>query len=440
MSKKVLIIAYYFPPIGGSGVVRIIKLAKYLPQFGWEPTVLTVAGGDSFVFDTSLLDELPETFPIERAPAWEIIKTTQAKHTLDRVRVPGGQSARATLRQSLAQFLRALYFSVFIPDDKLGWLWPATRKAVQVARTETFDVIFATSPPQTDLLIAARLKRRLHIPIVLDYRDEWTTNPHKLMPNSVTHGLQRLLERCTLAQADALTLVSEGMLDHLHENALLPKSPPKCVILPNGFDPADFPQDESTAQPTDRFHIVYTGSFYGEYRVPDPFLYALHNWLTQNPGYRADVKVTFYGSIYPRHQYLIETLGLQDVIAVAGNLPHHQVVTAQQAAAVLLLIIGAGEGKAVLTGKIFEYLGARRPILAIVPVEGEAAALIQRTNAGIAVSPEIIPDITQALEKLYQGWKTNSLLYAPKTAEVAKYSRVEQAQQLSRLFTAICRQ
>ncbi|MBN1936535.1 MAG: glycosyltransferase [Anaerolineae bacterium] len=437
MSKKVLIVAYYFPPIGGSGVVRIIKLAKYLPQFGWEPTVLTVAGGDSFVFDTSMINELPETFPIERAPAWEIIKTTQAKHTLDRVRVPGRQSARTTLRQSLAQFLRALYFSVFIPDDKLGWLWPATRKAVQVARMHTFDVIFATSPPQTDLLIAARLKRRLHIPVVLDYRDEWTTNPHKLMPNVVTRWLQRLLERRTLAQADALTLVSEGMLDHLHENALLPKTPPKCVLLPNGFDPADFPQDESVTLSTDRFHIVYTGSFYGEYRVPDPFLHALHTWLTQNPDCRADVKVTFYGSIYPRHQYLIETLGLHDVIEVAGNLPHHQVVAAQRAAAALLLIIGAGEGKAVLTGKIFEYLGAQRSILAIAPMDGEAAALVQRTNTGVTVSPEAVPDIAQALEHLYLGWKTNSLLYAPNTTEVAKYSRVEQAQQLSRLFTEI---
>jgi glycosyltransferase involved in cell wall biosynthesis len=424
--------------MGGSGVMRAVKLAKYLPQFGWQPTVLTVTGGDAFVYDESLLQELPDVVTIERAPSIEVLRRTQAKHTLDRLR--SSQDAGISTnwaKRNLIKLLKSAYFSFFVPDDKIGWLVPAVKKGMKAHQERSFEAIFATSPPQTNLLVADQLKRRLSIPMILDYRDEWTTNPHRMIPNAITMWVNRSLEGRLLSRADMVTVVSQSMIENLAEAGIIEEGKARYQVLPNGFDPADFETESLDSHASSKFHVVHTGSFYGDYRVPDPFLSALKAWLQKSPRARKDVQVSFYGSVYPRHQHPIDALELCDVVQVVGIVPSHQAIGAQCGADILLLIIGKGEGKAILTGKVFEYLGARKPILAVVPPDGEAAKLIQQTNAGIVVDPDDTGAIVHALEDLYAKWERGGIPYVPDVDEVNRYSRVEQARQLSNLFEQI---
>jgi glycosyltransferase involved in cell wall biosynthesis len=434
--RRVLFIAYYFPPLGGSGVMRAVKLAKYLPQFGWNPTVLTVSQGDSFVYDDTLLMELPGSVIIERVRSIEI-KTTQAKKTLDQIRTSEkGADSVNPLKKELTRWLKYIYFSIFIPDDKIGWLFTAVNKAIKLNKQHNFEAIFATSPPQTDLLIGTRLKRRLNIPVVLDYRDEWTTHPYPKASSRITFWLNRALEKRVLKNADALTVVSAGMLDKLSSRKLTTgQNNLRCKVLPNGFDPADFNSNGSSS-PSDKFSIVYTGSFFSHYKVPDPFLRALHLWLGNSPQVRGNVEVLFYGSIYPRHQYLIDELQLNDIVRVMGLVPHYQAILAQQNASILLLIIGK-EGKTILTGKVFEYMGAKRPVLAVAPTDGEAADIIRQTNIGIVIDPDDTTAIANAIEDFYTEWRNGHNSYSPRDEEVKQYSRQEQAHQLSELFAQL---
>jgi glycosyltransferase involved in cell wall biosynthesis len=436
--REVLFIAYYFPPLGGSGVIRPLKFAKYLPQYGWKPTILTVSKGDSFVFDDTLLSELSDQVTVERVEAVQLLKTSQAKNIAERLKpAKQGESITRLLRSSLARLLRALYFSVFIPDDKVGWLVPAVRKASQLKQRHNFEIIFATSPPQTNLLVATQVKRRLKIPVIIDYRDEWTTDPHKREPNFITKWLNRYLEKRVINNSDAITVMSKGVLNNLYEAKLVTKTNKIiCKILPNGFDPADF-NVTTSALLTEKFKIVYTGSFYGELRVPDPFLHALHVWLRIAPEVRNDLQVLFQGSIYPQHQNLRNELQLNDILQISDPVPYHQAVATQQLASILLLIMGKGEGTAILPGKVFEYLGAKRPILAIVHPEGEAAALIKRTNTGVVVDPDDTHAIVKALQDFYTEWRTGEISYSPVDDEVKLYSRREQARQLCDLFEQI---
>jgi glycosyltransferase involved in cell wall biosynthesis len=429
--REVLIVAYWFPPMGGSGVIRVLKFAKYLPQFGWKPTVLTVKAGDAFSFDQTLLDELPPSVTIERAAFREVVKTTQVKGISDRIK--GQKSRLGSLRKALARFLRSVYFSVWIPDNKVGWIVPAVRQASRMQQRHSFQAIYATSPPQTSLLVATLIRRRLQIPLVSDYRDEWTTNPHKYMPNSITRWLNWRLERTVVNRSDALLVMSQGVKRNLRDAGILREDMlSKCRILPNGFDPADYgvPASAASAQ----FRIVYTGSFYGELRIPDPFLRGLHAWLAASPHVRDDVQVLFQGSIYPQHRQLIHDLELDDVVQVTGSVPHHQAIEAQQSASVLLLVMGKGEGTAILPGKVFEYLGAQRPILAVVHPNGESADLVRRTNTGVVVDPDDTEAMVRALADLYSKWEQGGIPYTPDVEQVNRYSRVEQARQLSDLF------
>jgi glycosyltransferase involved in cell wall biosynthesis len=429
--REVLFVAYWFPPMGGSGVIRALKFAKYLPQFGWKPTVLTVKAGDAFSFDRTLLDELPPQVTIERAAVSEVVKTTQAKGISDRIK--GQKSRLGSRRRALARFLRSVYFSIWIPDNKVGWIVPAVRQASRMQRRHNFEAIYATSPPQTSLLVATIIRHRLQIPLVSDYRDEWTTNPHKYMPNSITLWLNRCLEKYVVDRSDAVLVMSQGVKRNLRDAGILKEDTLfKCRILPNGFDPADY--EVPTSHASAQFRIVYTGSFYGELRIPDPFLRALYAWLASSPHIREDVQVLFQGSIYPQHQQLIHDLELDDVVCVAGSVPHHQAIAAQQSASVLLLVMGKGEGTAILPGKVFEYLGAQRPILAVVHPGGESADLVRRTNTGVVVDPDDTGAMVHVLEDLYTKWERGSIPYTPDVEEVNRYSRVEQARQLSDLF------
>lgn len=447
--KKVLIVAYMFPPIGGIGVVRPVQFAKYLPDFGWEPVILTVAQTDEYMVDASLLQELPATLQIHRSRSWEPLNAARIKRAASRIEAtPTVQSSPAktngapvneeaqpsTLRQRMQRLLKTLYFAMRIPDDKLGWYPFAVRLGKQILREQPIDLIFATAPPYTNFLVGKALKQASSKPLVLDYRDEWTTMRYRDFPTTpITQAINRRLERSAVANADAVVTAIEPFADNLRAAGLLTETTP-LVNLMNGFDPAHY-RRPAARTPNPRFTIVYTGTFYGERQTPAYFLQGLHDLLARRPALRTQIDVRFIGTIFERHARRIEGLGLGDVVHCYGVVPHGQAVAAQMSADLLLLVVGKGAGSGVvLTGKVFEYLGAGRPILALAPLNGPAAALIRESQTGTVVDAEDVATISQTLEKLYDQWADNKLVYAPNETVVAQYNRRTQTGQLAALF------
>lgn len=445
--KKVLIVAYMFPPIGGIGVVRPVQFAKYLPQFGWEPVILTVAQTDEYMVDASLVHELPASMKIYRARSWEPLNAARIKRVASRIEVaPGSKNGvtpierddaqvhKQTLRQRVRHLLKSLYFSVRIPDDKLGWYPFALRLGKQVIREEQIDLIFATAPPYTNFLVGKALKSATGKPLVMDYRDEWTTMRYRDFPiNPVTQTINRRLEQGVVANADAIVTAIAPFADNLRTAGLVNGTTPVANIM-NGFDPERYHRTKAHT-PNARFTIVYTGTFYGQRQTPIYFLQGLHCLLTRRPALRTKIDVRFIGTIFAEHARQIDELGLADVVHCCGVMPHTQAVTAQMAADVLLLVIGKGAGSdVVLTGKVFEYLGAGRPILALAPLDGPAAALIRDSRTGVVVDAEDVATISYTLEELYRQWDEGKLVYAPQRAVVEQYNRRTQTGRLAELF------
>jgi glycosyltransferase involved in cell wall biosynthesis len=336
--KRVLIIAYGFPPLGGIGSIRTVKFAKYLPEFGWDPIVLTVESGEGFVHDTSLEAMLLEKMKIYRARSWEPFKATQAKGVADRLEKLG--SKRRVIQQRIVALLKSLYFSLYMPDGKIGWFSFAVKLGREIMERENIDLVFATSPPPTNFLVAKSLKHYCDKPLVVDYRDEWTTNRYRDIPsNPLTSLVNRRLERSVLNTVDAVVTATEPIVDNLQKAQLLSPSIYHSTIM-NGFDPNDYHQDSRSQ--ANKFSIVYTGSFYGKRQTPHYFLRALKVLLQTHQDIRNKIQVFFVGSMHEKQVCLINELGLEDVVQVCGLVPHRRAIEYQLSADALLLIVGKG--------------------------------------------------------------------------------------------------
>ncbi|MEK7670603.1 MAG: glycosyltransferase, partial [Bacteroidota bacterium] len=354
--RRVLVVAYYFPPMGLSGVQRTLKFVKYLPQYGWKPTVLTVEPGGYFAHDDSLLKEL-EGCDVE------VVRTKAAG--------PGKVFAKkGTVRlpsERWRKFLSRVSDTFFIPDNKIGWKRKAVAKALALHKITPFDMIFATAPPFTDFLIGAEIKSRINKPLVFDYRDPWVEYPHKFYPTPF-HKL-----RSSRLQRHALKASSHVVTTNRRVKELLIKrygflSYNDIEIIPQGYDPEDFkgcmvPEAEGVIPKSNKMRITYAGVFW-EDRVPTYFLHALHTLFQEQPLLRGRIEALFIGKFRKENTKLVEKLGLNDTVKVVDYLPHRQCVNNLVASDVLWMIVGDEVGS---PGKTYEYIGARKPILGCVP-------------------------------------------------------------------------
>jgi glycosyltransferase involved in cell wall biosynthesis len=419
--RRVLVIAYYFPPLGLSGVQRTLKFVKYLPQFGWHPTVLTVEDRGYFAKDEHMLAEL-EGLPVQ------VLRT----HSLDPlhfmrkrnvVAMPSGWKYSAFLR--INQFF-------LIPDNKIGWKKHALRVARQELRETQYQAIFATAPPYTDFLIAAELKKEFHIPVVLDYRDAWMSNPYHYYATPLHRFLHRTLETRALRYADHVVAINRTIKELIVRENNFPH--PDVTILSQGYDPDDFAGPQQAA-PGGTMRITYAGSFYDD-RTPAHFLKAMHGFLEDHPAARGHIEACFLGSFRDQDRKTVEALRLSDVVRVLGYQSHHDTVGTLRQSDVLWLIIGDRPGAGMMsTGKLYEYIGAGKPILACVP-DGEAKDILKQHGAAVIVPPEDVDAIRRALESLYTQHRSRSLP-RPDPAFVARFDRRTLTGQLATILSRV---
>ncbi|MDE2956444.1 MAG: glycosyltransferase [Bacteroidota bacterium] len=389
--RRVLVIAYYFPPMGLSGVQRIAGFVRHLPACGWEPTVLTVRPAGYFAYDESLLDPLKET-------GVRVIRT----RSLDPTRLFRKRRVVALPRESARRRLAGISEWVFVPDNKIGWLPFALAAGGQLVKEFSFDAIFSSAPPYTAHLIGAGLSRRTGIPLVVDYRDDWVENPRHSNPTRLHQVLHARLERRVVRQSRAVLTINDPI-----RRLILERNPEARVqVIPHGHDIAH--PVPTAPRSDDKLQLLYTGVFY-DVQTPDYFLKGLRRFLDSCPEARGRVEVMFAG-VYPEaSKGLIRLLDLSDSVHLLGYLPHMEVLELQHQADVLWMTIGTRRGsEGITTGKLSEYIGHRKPILALIP-EGTAKETLTCYRAAIFAPPEDVPAIAAALAGIFRNWVSGTL-------------------------------
>lgn len=430
--KKVLIITYYFPPSGGPGVQRVLKFVKYLPDFGWQPVVLTVQDGDFPARDESLLAEIPPHATVYRTKIFEPYRLYRkltgkpANAPVDVENIPRG-SGRKPIAQSVAEFIRATFF---IPDARVGWFPYAVAQGREIIEREGIDAIYSSSPPYTTAIIARHLHRATKIPWVAGFRDPWTgflSTPNRWF---LPRAIDRSMEYTVLRDATMVEAAWRGILkDMMQKYPELPCT--KFFYLPNGFDSADYPND--VAPPQGRFTVTYTGSMYGV-RNPKSFLQAVEELVSEGKIDQATIRLKFIGRFGSEVQEMFASSRVRDAIEVVSYLPHSESVRELLRASALLLIVDETKDSAeIVPGKVFEYLGARRPILALAP-RGAVAELLEETRAGFVAPNHDIEAIKRAFLECYEKFGYRKETFKPNDDAIKRYERREITNQLAVLL------
>ncbi len=390
-------VAYYFPPMGLSGVQRISKFVKYLPDFGWQPTVLTARPAGYFAFDASLVEDAERRgVHVESTASWDPTRLFARRRA---VALPG---------EGRRRWLSLASQSVFLPDNKIGWLRPGFRAGRRLVMKESYDLVLATAPPYSALLLAAKLSRRHGLPLVADLRDDWVGNPRHIYPTRWHRARHEALEASVLSQSSHVIAINEEIEASLRERARAHGAKCESSVIPQGFDPESLQKAQAAEQHPERMRLVYTGVFY-DAQTPDYFLKGLHAMLKRNPPARSRIEAVFVGLVPEASRRLIRDLDLEDVVSCKGYLSHSEAVSYQLSADVLWMTIGERPGSGgISTGKLFEYMGTRKPILALIP-PGTARKALHPYGANWILDPADIASITQALSDLYDRWESGTL-------------------------------
>ena len=410
---KVLLVTMYFPPAGGGGVQRPLKFATHLPAHGIETHVLAPDDPKWLYADPGLAPP---------SQAW----IHRARYLGPRARKLGDELHGRRGLDRLSRQARSLSRRVLVPDENVGWNLTAIPAAVRIVRAEGIDVVLTTSPPNSVHLIGAAAKRATGVRWVADLRDSIATHPHRRVERAAVRAKEKVSEsvaRLVARQADVIVAASDAIAE---EASSLEPAGVVTTIL-NGADFDDFAG--LAYRRTDRFRITHTGSFFGK-RDPRPFLSALAESGLD------DVVARFVGDFRVADREWAERLGLGRRLELHPYVPRREALALQRDSDALLLLIpeAGGRGQGILSGKVFEYLAAERPILAAVPPEGAAAELIRDTGAGIVAAPDDVPALTRALAELHERWAAGTLdgtVLSPEDRErLGRGARVEELAEL----------
>lgn len=420
--KKVLVVSYHFPPDPAIGSLRISGLAKYLPEFCWEPVILT-----------RRWDRPPEErFHLIETDYHDVVSSFKKKIGL-RPSLGVEKQCGLKIKKKKNPFSHCVNFIeevVAYPDAHRGWTDYAVTAGDAFLRENRVDAILSTSFPVTCHIIAKRLSEKHGIPWVADLRDLWTLN-HYYHYSRLRRLRERRLEVRTLSAADSLITVSEDLaaaLRTLHRSK-------DVFSIPNGFDPEEMASESSPK--TGKFTITYAGSLYRGRRDPAMLLRALHELILEDKIKKLDVEVNFFGQKQDWLEEEIKNFDLTDTVKQNGFISREESLTRQRGSQVLLLLLwDHPDETGVYTGKIFEYLTSKRPVLAVGGPKGVIKTMLKETNAGGYAST--VEELKDVLLTFYSEYKTNgSVRYSPDTVNRDAHSQKEMARKFSGILNRI---
>ncbi|MCB9244837.1 MAG: glycosyltransferase family 4 protein [Flavobacteriales bacterium] len=427
--KKVLIISYYWPPAGGGGVQRWLKMSKYLPENGWQPIIYTPSNGEAPVIDESLLAEIHPDLKTVRTKIWEpysFYKLLTGRKRSERVYSGFISSKKESFAQKLSVFIRGNFF---IPDARKFWIRPSIRFLKKYLRENPVDAIISTGPPHSMHRIALGVAPPLGIPWIADFRDPWTRIDFydQLRLTKWGDRRHRRMEAEVLRDATKIVTVSPSWASDFKDIS----GRNDIKIITNGYDPADFGQIEQRTE--DRFVLCHVGSMNKD-RNPYVLWDALAE-LIKDHGFASKLCIQLIGQVDHSILESLDSKGLTPYLEHIPFVAHSEVPAYLQAASLLLLPVNdTPNSMGVVPGKLFEYMGSGKPILAIGPEKGDTAAFIRESGSGSVIG---YSDLDRAIEVVKRTCENRSEGLDHQQGSISRFSRKQLAQQYTQLLDSL---
>ena len=421
-NKKVLIITYYWPPAGGPGVQRVLKFVKYLPQFGWEPIILTVKDGEYQAVDESLESDIIETLKVFKTRViglYSLYKKFTGRKTIPTHQLSGGKND--SLFSRLSRWIR---LNIILPDGRIGWYPFAVAGGRKIIENEKVDLIFSSGPPHSLHLIARSLAKKYSIPWVADFRDPWTERFYyeENVRSFFAKKVDLYLEKNILTHANRITTVSSGLKTLLEQKV----NPLKIEVIYNGYDETDF--KTSPIEKTDNSTIISSIGTLSRTQTPNVLFKAIEE--LRNEGLTKSIYLHFAGTIHSAiRDDINDRYHLNDITTYHGYLSHTDAIEMMRNSDFLMLVVPKTKNNVgIITGKLFEYLRAATPIILIGPLDSDAAKILHETQTGFIIGYDNVSEIK------------NILLNPPQLVPVNidRYTRENLTKQLSDVFNECC--
>lgn len=422
--KRALIITYYWPPAGGPGVQRWLKFVKYFRDFGIEPIVYIPENPNYPLVDKNLVTEIPSDIEILKQP---IKEPYQLANLFSRKKTKQISSGIISKKEMSAVEKLMLYVrgNFFIPDARVGWVKPSVKFLSEYISNNPVDVLITTGPPHSLHLIGSMLKQELGIRWIADFRDPWTTiHYHKSMRlNEASERKHKELEAEVLNTADMIVVTSPTTKKEFEAITKTPIS-----VITNGYD--NFEKLEVPLD--DKFSISHIGSLLSE-RNPEILWKVLSEISIETPSFKRDLQLKFAGTVSEEIKHSLKNNGLFELSNFMGYVSHSEAIKLQNQSQLLLLVeIDSPETRAIIPGKLFEYLVANRPIIALGPKNSDIENIIEETKTGKFFNYEEENMLKVQILRYYNDYKKNILKVSPRGIE--KYSRRELTRKIALLI------
>lgn len=415
--KKVLLISYYWPPCGGIGVLRCLKIAKYLRQFGWEPIVFTAEDAHYPSLDESNFKDIPEDLTVLRQKIWEpyhIYKfLTRQKKDANVNNVFYVKDKKMGLAHRLSVWIRSNFF---IPDARAWWIKPSVKFLTTYLKENPVDAIFSDGPPHSNTRIATLVKLQTGIPWLADFQDPWTQIDYYQLLSLTKWGdaKHRRLEQEAFQAADKITIVSPTW-----KKDLATLGAENISVVPWGYDPDDYKDFEQKVEGD--FTFTHLGIM-GYDRNPKLFFEAFRELMYEHAALEEHLHIQLVGQVDYSVQEAYMEWGLQDHVTLVGSVSRDKALQLMMNSPILLLLLNQqSNAKGRIPGKLFEYLYARRPILTLGGVDSDVAHILESTKAGLTCDYGDIYDIKKAIEALYEQFLAGTL-QQPVQSNIEGYS------------------
>ena len=433
--KRVLIITYYWPPSGGSGVQRWLKMSKYLPENGWGPVIYTTKNAEYPIVDSSLEKDVAPDLEVIRRPIFEPYDYYKKflgikKEETVKMGFIEEKEKKHGWKESISLWIRG---NLFIPDARCWWVKPSVRYLKSYLKEHPVDAIISTGPPHSMHLIAMKLKEELNIPWIADFRDPWTEIDYydDLHLTRWADRKHHRLEREVLEKADKVVTVAPDGAKRLGR---LGNRNVRTIY--NGFDRDDDAQTPVSI--SDTFTLTYLGVL-SKIQNPEQFWQVLGELVKEDEEFSKKLKIKLIGQIDNSVIRSIEEQGLSGYVALSPYVPHDQVSEVHRSSTLLLLFLmpdSKPRAKGLLTGKLFEYMASGRPILCIGPEDGDAAHILKETHTGQTVNFEDKKKMKEVIKDLYQKYLDDGLP-TNTNKEIEKYSRRALAGEYAKILNKI---
>ena len=435
--KRVLIISYYWPPTGGSGVQRWVKFAKYLPDEGWQPVIYTPENPEQLALDHSLEAEIPEGIEILKThitEPYELYKKflRRSGHSKETIEVNPVNAQDKSFAQKAAMWVRG---NLFRPDPRCLWINPSVRYLKKYLEENPVDLIVSTGPPQSMHLIGRKLAEKTGIPWIADFRDPWTKIFYfkHLSMTRATEKWHKKMERKVLDEASAVVAVSPLVQQEFQSMTQTP-----VELITNGYDECDFPlgkDNEAVGGPEKDFTITHTGLFAADGN-PTVLWDVLAEKCAKEPAFEKALKIKLIGKTDNQIIDSIRKNGLSDKLIDLGYLPHSEAVEEQRKASLLILPLRKEpEYKAVLPGKLFEYLASWRPVLGIGQTDGAMSMILNTTKTGVVLEWEDKASISRFIDLCWSDHLKGKL--GVEDADISRFTRRNLTRNMSDLFNKV---